>query len=638
MLMNILMKDFRIRMAAITSCALLLFLALFISLGYMYDFKALRDTTGESNKEMARLMADSICGVIDKEMDLMRLAVSGEVINDAIKESNSRYGVDAKATERYLMDMDKKWIESGDDHSLIKGYLDNGAAIRLKAILGTENKIINLLVTDKFGGIVGATARTSDFYQGAKDWWKEAYSGGEGKPYMGNVVYDENAKTWCVPMVFPVKDKSGEFIGLCRSLVDVSLFFKPLEYFKIGRTGLASLVDDKGYLIYQRSAKPFANKFCGYEDIEKVLQSPDRWMILRGVYSRASKVFTSFSQVQHRLLEEGGIVWIVFVTQDTGEVFAPLSKLFLQTLLTGIILIVLLASLAFMMTDMFMGPVRKMREGIDRIARGELDHKIDAGSEAELMRLADSIRGMVATLKSWAPPVANLDKEMLQRRKLEDKLKQMNSGLTSALSGLTQPIQNAKDGLSSILEEIPKAINDRQKKAIAVVDSNLKVISENVGKLLDTAKLESGQVDLNKKTVDIRSLLKNAIFIYEPEIRGSGLDLKLDVPRDPVNVSVDADKIAKVISNLIENAIKFTERGVITISIKEFNDFVECSISDTGVGIKPADIPNVFQRFPGLGLAIAKDIVELHNGKISIESEFGKGTKLTFKLSKLNNS
>ncbi len=633
--MNILMKDFRIKMAVITSGALFVFLALSLFLVYMHNFNALRDTAGESNREMARLMADNISGVIDKEMDLMRLTASDEVINNAIKESNSRYGVDKNTAERYLMDMDKKWIESGDDHSLIKECLENKAAVRLKDVLGAENKIVNLLVTDRFGGIVGATARTPDFYQGAKDWWKEAFSGGTGKPYIGNVVYDEKAKTWCIPLVLPVKDKSGELIGLYRSLVDISLFFKPLEDFKFKRTGLASLVDDKGYLIYQRSAKPFANKFCSYEDLKKVLQSPDRWMILRGVYSQASKVFASFSQVQHRLLGEGQIGWIVFVTQGAGEVFAPLSKLFLQTFLIGIALILLLASAAFVIADLFMVPIRKIREGIDRIARGELDYRIDAGREAELMRLADSVNKMVATLKSWAPPVANLDKEMMQRRRLEDKLGQMSLGFLSAFSGLIRPIQSVKEGLSLILEEMPRAINDRQKKAISAADNSLKVISENVDKLLDTAKLESGKVDLNKRTVDIRSLLRNAIFVYEPKIRGSGLDLKLDVPKDPVNVSADADKITKVINNLIENAIKFTERGTITISIKDFNDDVECSVSDTGVGIKPVDIPGAFRRFPGLGLAIAKDIVEMHNGNISIESEFGKGTKLTFRLPKL---
>jgi signal transduction histidine kinase len=203
-------------------------------------------------------------------------------------------------------------------------------------------------------------------------------------------------------------------------------------------------------------------------------------------------------------------------------------------------------------------------------------------------------------------------------------------------SGLVQTVQKTKEGFSLILEEMPKAINDKQKKAISAADGGLNAISENVDKLLDTVKLESGKLELNKRMVDIRSVLRNAIFVYEPKVRDKGLDLKMDVPRDPVNMSVDADKITKVINNLIENSVKFTEKGTITISIKEFNDYVECSVSDTGIGIKPEDIPGVFRRFPGLGLAMAKDILELHNGRISVESESGKGTRLTLKLPKQN--
>ena len=629
------MKDFRIKIAVFASGALFVFLALFISLGYMYDFNMLRDTAGESRKEMARLMAENVSALIDKETALMNAVASDDMIYEAAKESNLKYGPDEKAAAKYLEDMDKKWIESSEDHSLVRAYLDNKVSSRLRSIMAQEKKAVNILVTDRFGGLIGATAKTSDFCQSGKDWWRDAYNSGSGAMVAGNVVFEEKGDIWCVPFAVPVRDRSGEVVGIYRSLLDISLFFPPLENFRMGETARVALVDDKGYLVYQRDARPFANKFCGYEDLQRVSRDKKGWLVMAGVYSRAAKAFVAFSDVNNKLFTDRGIMWRLFVTQDAKEVFAPLNKLLVRILMIGIALIMLLASAAFITADIFMGPVRKMREGIDRIARGDLGYRIDAGGEAELTRLADSVNGMVVTLKNWAPPVANLDKEIMKRRKLEDKLEQMGSGFLSALSGLTQPIQDLKESFSLILEEMPKAINDRQKKAISAADSSLNAISGNVGKLLDTAKLESGKVDLDKRTVDIRSILRNAIFVYEPRMRGRGLDLKLNVPRDPVNVSVDADKITKVINNLIENAIKFTERGTITISIRELNDDVECSVSDTGVGIKPADITGVFRRFPGLGLAMAKDIVELHNGKISIESELGKGTKLAFRLPRL---
>jgi signal transduction histidine kinase len=628
------MEDFRVKVALATSLGFLTFVLAFAVSGYIYDRNALRDMTGESHKEMARLMAENVSALIDKETAVINAVASGDMIYEAAKESNLKYGADTRAVAKYLEDMDKKWIESSEDHSLIRGYMDNNVSSRLKAVMAQDRKVVDIFVTDRFGGLIGATSKASDFCQSGKDWWKDAYNSGSGAIVAGNLAFEEKGNIWCVPIAAPVRDRSGEVAGIYRSLLDISLFFPPLEGFKIGETGKAALVDDKGYLVYQRDARPFTNKFCGYDDLQRVSRGRKGWIVMKGVYSRAAETFVAFSDVNNKLLTDRGIMWRVFVIQDAGDVFAPLNKLLARMFMMGIALIMLLASAAFIMADIFMGPIRRMREGIDRIARGDLDYRIEARGESELTRLADSVNGMVATLKNWAPPVANLDKEILKRRKLEDKLEQVRAGFLSAFLGLTKQIHNVKENFHHILEEIPKEISDRQKKVVSATDVGLTAVSENVGKLLDTAELESGKAVLEKRTVDIRSILRNVIFIYEPRIRGKGLDLKLDVPKDAVNIYIDVDRMTKVINNLIDNAVKFTEIGTIVISIKELNDYVECSISDTGVGIKQIDIPDVFRRFPGLGLAMAKDIVELHNGKISIESESGKGTKLAFRLPK----
>ena len=115
--------------------------------------------------------------------------------------------------------------------------------------------------------------------------------------------------------------------------------------------------------------------------------------------------------------------------------------------------------------------------------------------------------------------------------------------------------------------------------------------------------------------------------------------LKLDegLPR----VKFDKDKIIQVLTNLVNNAIKFTEKGDITITSSQGNNFVRVSVKDTGPGIKAEDLPRLFRRFSqlgrkpggtGLGLAISKEIIEMHRGKIGAESELDKGTTFHFIL------
>ena len=641
------LEDFRVRIAAVAVSAVSVFLLVFMVLGYAYDYNTLRDTTGASQKQMARLMAAGISTIIDKEIKIMRTDASNDVIYDGIKDADSKYASDEGQAQRYLEDMDKKWIESPDSHPLIKGYLENRVSARLKGTMALENKLVNILVADRFGGLVGAGARISGFYQGSKEWWKKVYAEGEGSAYSGSMAYDEKAGLWYITMAIPVKDRAGAFMGSYCSLVDIGLFFKPLEDFKVGRTGLASLVDDKGYLVYQQGVKPFANKFCNYEELRRITEENRNWLVIDGVYARPSKVFISSAVMDNKLFIDGGINWRVFVTQDAGEVFAPVNRLLLQTFAIGMVIILLTAITAFKTADIFMGPVRRMKESIDRITHGELDHRIDAGGEAQLGALAASINKMVATLKSWAVPIANLDREIYLRKAAEQKLGNISKGFAYALSGLARPAAQVKEGFELILDEMPKTANEKHKKEFTGALDSVNILYGGIDKLLDVANMEAGMMKLNRKNTDIRAILKDIIFRYEPRVRNKGLDFKLDMPKEPVDVFVDPAMITKVFSSLLDNAVRLTEKGYVELVVADAKDDAECTISDTGPGIKKEDMEGIFGEFNsikndghgnsdsiGVGLAIAKEIIEMHGGHIWVSSDPGKITKFTFRLPK----
>jgi len=127
--------------------------------------------------------------------------------------------------------------------------------------------------------------------------------------------------------------------------------------------------------------------------------------------------------------------------------------------------------------------------------------------------------------------------------------------------------------------------------------------------------------------------------------RERGLDFILDLEDDLPRIKFDRDKIVQVLVNLVDNAIKVTEKGGITITSDKADNSVRVSVSDTGRGIKSEDLPRLFRAFEqlgkmkdrktgssGLGLAISKEIIDAHNGKIWAESEFGRGTTINFIL------
>ena len=163
--------------------------------------------------------------------------------------------------------------------------------------------------------------------------------------------------------------------------------------------------------------------------------------------------------------------------------------------------------------------------------------------------------------------------------------------------------------------------------------------------LLDVTRVETGRLAIEKQRIPTGALLDGALGTLRPLIEEAGLKLKVSLPDDLPDVAADPERIGQVMSNLIGNAIKFTARGgKITVSAALERDMVRVSVLDTGTGISPELLPHIFDRFwqatkssirsrgAGLGLPIARGIVNAHGGQLGVESKEGRGSTLYFTL------
>ncbi len=318
---------------------------------YFLGFNLFRDKGVESQKEMARVLASAIDSTIEKEAEQVKLNANSQFVIDALKQNNLKYRVmGEREIQRYLMDVDKRWIEAPDDHPLVKEYCGNKLSVQLKELKAGNEELINLTVANKFGGLAGSTTRTSGFYSFDKDWWLNSYAKGRGKPFVGNVEYDEQSNLWCLPFAVPIEDETGSVIGICKASISIDTFFQPLLNFKIGKTGDAVLVDDKAYLIYHYKATPFANKFCEYEEFQKTLLNSEKWGVLSSAYLHRSNKLVAYSEVSQPFLAAQGVNWFVFVERDLREIFAPLNKFIFVMVLIGIVLTIILALSVFILS------------------------------------------------------------------------------------------------------------------------------------------------------------------------------------------------------------------------------------------------------------------------------------------------
>lgn len=248
--------------------------------------------------------------------------------------------------------------------------------------------------------------------------------------------------------------------------------------------------------------------------------------------------------------------------------------------------------------------------------------------------------------------------DITERKRLEEDLKksyeklkkldQVKSDFISTVSHeLRTPLSITKEGISLVLDKIPGKINEKQGKILTIAKNNIDRLARIINSLLDISKIEAGEVELKKERVKITNLIEQVTSSFKNKIKKKGLELKVNFPKKGIYVYVESDKIVQVFTNLLGNALKFTEKGCIEISAKELEDEIEFVVSDTGIGISKDDLPKTFSKFQqfgrvdsagekgtGLGLSIVKGIVEMHYGKIWVESTRGKGSKFIFTLPK----
>ena len=193
------------------------------------------------------------------------------------------------------------------------------------------------------------------------------------------------------------------------------------------------------------------------------------------------------------------------------------------------------------------------------------------------------------------------------------------------------------------------SLDARKNQIIKYIDSlkqNSYRLSKLINNIVDTSKIESGFFQLNLSNKNIVEVIEGIVTSVTVFTESKGLNIIFDTDIEEKIIACDAEKIERIILNLISNAIKFSDDGdEIFVEIKDKNEFVEISVKDNGIGIKKKHLDMIFDRFKqvdkslsrntegtGVGLSLVKSIVELLGGTIYVESEYGKGSKFTVKL------
>lgn len=233
-----------------------------------------------------------------------------------------------------------------------------------------------------------------------------------------------------------------------------------------------------------------------------------------------------------------------------------------------------------------------------------------------------------------------------QLKKAHEELKSLDKMKTDFMNIAAHELKTPLVPMVGYLSLINKEnLSTEDKEGLEIALKNTKRLQRLVSDILDIAKLESKVMKFNMEDIQLLEVAKDAVASVEPFAKEKKIALDAKLPQELPLIRGDSGRLNQVMTNLINNAIKFTDQGGVTVEVRLENGKVVASVRDTGIGMRENEIPKLFTKFyqtdtsakrkyggTGLGLAICKEIVHAHSGEIWVESKLGQGSTFSFSL------
>lgn len=366
--------------------------------------------------------------------------------------------------------------------------------------------------------------------------------------------------------------------------------------------------------------------------------------------------------------------WGLMVKTDRAEVLAPLWPLLRWLSIASFLLLAGTTFMAFRLWRRISQPIRYLGRAIDSVAGGDLAVDVHIVNNDEMGRLAESFRDMLESLRQrridlhYATRAVEITEQentqlVMQLRQLNtdlehivhdrteelsfanNKLKQLDGLKSKFISNVSHELRNPVASLKLYVNLLNKNNDDNRERYLSAIGRQIDILTHLVENILDISHLETDGTKIILAPCDVKHIAQRVIESNRPRAEDAGLELTLLLCPEPVTVLASASKLMQLVTNLVANAINYTEEGAVSVEISVIGSDALIIVEDTGIGIPKEDMPHLFERFyrghnvneleirgTGLGLGIVKEVVDLHMGKIIVESEEGQGTRFQISI------
>jgi signal transduction histidine kinase len=454
----------------------------------------------------------------------------------------------------------------------------------------------------------------------------------DGEPYMAVAV--------------PIEHLAGEVVGVL--LAQVSLIYvgeNVVARLTDGQTGYAYVVSRAGDLLAHPNVDLVLQRrnVSHLDQVGRALSTAAPETSSKGTVTsnvQGEQVFSSYAAL-------ADLDWVVFVERSAEEVYRPLYQSIRRTALLLLVGLGMAVLASLLVGRRILKPLQTLRHGVQRIASGELSFRLDVRTRDEFEMLADEFNRMTERLQE---AYEGLEHKVEERTRelvlLNQQLEQANRLKSQFLANVSHELRtpmNAIIGFTRLVMrktdgQIPRVQQVNLQKVLISADHLLHLING----LLDLAKIEAGRMEVQPVRFELRELIPVLAATIEPLLKPDRVRFVTDVAPDVPLLHTDRDKLKQVLLNLLSNAAKFTDEGVIRVAAWRDGDRLKVAVSDTGIGMPKDALDYIFEEFrqvdmsstrrhggTGLGLAIVRKLAELLGGEVNAESEQGRGSTFT---------
>lgn len=501
-----------------------------------------------------------------------------------------------------------------------------------------------------------------------RPWYKAAVA--KGKATWSEIYPNTAGLTSYLGASMPFSDQQGNLQGVLLTNINLSQIGNFLQSLKIGKTGQVFIVERSGMLVATSTGEqPFRklNKEYGAEQV-KAIESDN--YLTQATAQYLSKNFNSNTQFdEHKQLgftidgkqqfvkvqpfqDEFGLDWLIVVVVPEADFMEEINANTRTTILLCIAALVVATLVGILTARGVIRPILRLNNSAKAIAKGEWEQTVDIKRSDELGELAKSFNSMAYQLQE---SFTNLEERVEERTAelaiAKEKAEVANQAKSTFIANMSHELRsplNAILGFSQLMTR-SQIIPVEQQENISIISRSGEYLLTLINNILDLSKIEAGRITLNEKSFDLYRLLNELKDMFQLKADDRGLQLIFEHPEDiPRYVCADEVKLRQVLINLLNNALKFTQSGGISVRVSlplsSPHQLIAFEVEDTGPGIAPEELDSLFEAFvqtetgkqaqegTGLGLPISRKFVQLMGGDLSVSSKVGRGTIFKFDI------